>query len=234
MRDIPIIREIVRNAQAAGLKITTEAYVYGAGNSSISAAEFDPKDVEQRMAIHFNDFTLVRTGKDFTSKEEFVKDREASPGDAVIIHFLREDDNPHDASLLDMSVLYPGTAICTDSITWADEKATGTKARTGPCPKGCEPSAGSGELLSILEKMGAGARRAQLDGCYPPSLTEQLPDHYRTTHRHQDEGPHTGRHGCRHHRLRPGDRDRQGDLQRALPAVGGHEACDGQWHLPYS
>ena len=27
------------------------------------------------------------------------------PGDSVVVHFLREDDNPEDASLLDMSVM---------------------------------------------------------------------------------------------------------------------------------
>ena len=138
LRDIPIIREIVRNAQAAGIKVTTEAYVYGAGNSSISAAEFDPKDVEQRMQIHFEDFTLVRTGKDFTSKEEFIKDREANPGDAVVVHFLREDDDPHDASLLDMSVLYPGTAICTDSVTWVDANGNWYEGTDWPLPKGLQ------------------------------------------------------------------------------------------------
>jgi Amidohydrolase family len=138
LRDIPKIRDIVKGAQSAGLKVTTEAYVYGAGNSSISAAEFDPKDVEQRMAIHFEDFTLVRTGKDFTSKEEFIKDREANPGDAVVVHFLREDDNPHDASLLDMSVLYPGTAICTDSITWVDAEGNWYEGTEWPLPKGLQ------------------------------------------------------------------------------------------------
>jgi len=120
LRDIPTIREVVKNAQAAGLPITTEAYVYGAGESGIGAAEFNPEDVRERMGIDWSDFTLVKTNKDFSSKEEFVKARTEGPGDQVIVHFLREDDKAHDAALLDMSVLYPGAAICTDAIAWVE------------------------------------------------------------------------------------------------------------------
>jgi len=118
LHDIPAIREVVKNAQAAGLPITIEAYVYGAGESGIGAAEFNPEDVLERMGITWSDFTLVKTNKDFSSKEEFVKARTEAPGDQVIVHYLREDDNPQDAALLDMSVLYPGAAICTDAIGW--------------------------------------------------------------------------------------------------------------------
>lgn len=61
--------------------MTTEAYVYGAGCSAIGAAEFDPKDVEERCGITWSDLTLVKNMKDFDSKEEFVKAREANGGD---------------------------------------------------------------------------------------------------------------------------------------------------------
>jgi N-acyl-D-glutamate deacylase len=120
LRDIAGTRRVVEKAQAAGLPVTTEAYVYGAGESGIGAAEFNPDDVLQRLGLEWSDFTLVKTNKDFTSKEEFVEARTEGPGDAVIVHFLREDDNPADAALLDMSVLYPGAALCTDAIAWVN------------------------------------------------------------------------------------------------------------------
>ena len=90
LRDIPKIREIVKKAQDSGLKITTEAYVWGAGNSGIGAAEFDPEDVQERMQVKWSDFTLSKTMKDFSSKEEFVKARTEHPEDALIVHFFRE------------------------------------------------------------------------------------------------------------------------------------------------
>jgi N-acyl-D-glutamate deacylase len=118
LHNIRAIRDVVRGAQASGLPVTTEAYVYGAGESGIGAAEFNPDDVLQRLGIEWSDFTLVKTNKDFTSKEEFVKARNENPGDSVIVHFLYEDRDAKDAALLDMSVLYPGAAICTDAISW--------------------------------------------------------------------------------------------------------------------
>ena len=136
LRAIPEIRQIVKNAQDAGLKVTTEAYVWGAGNSGIGAAEFDPKDVRARMQVDWSDFTLVKDNKDFSSKEEFVKARTEHPEDSVIIHFLREDTDPQDAALLDMSVLYPGTAICTDSLPNVQQDGSFYEGKDWPLPEG--------------------------------------------------------------------------------------------------
>lgn len=136
LRDIPTIRDIVKNAQDAGLTVTTEAYVYGAGNSGIGAAEFDPRDVEERMEIEWSDFTLVKTMKDFETREEFVKARTEHPEDSVIVHFLREDTNTQDASLLDMSVMYPGTAICTDGLAYVQADGSFFESDQWPLPDG--------------------------------------------------------------------------------------------------
>ena len=136
LRAIREIREIVRNAQAAGLNVTTEAYVWGAGNSGIGAAEFDPKDILQRLQAKWGDFTLVKTMKDFASKEEFVQVRTEHPEESVIVHFLREDTDPADAALMDMSVLYPGTAICTDAIPWVQADGSFYEGKEWPLPDG--------------------------------------------------------------------------------------------------
>ena len=128
--------DILKRAQAAGLRVTTEAYVYGAGCSAIAAAEFDPKDVEERMGITWSDLTLVKNMHDFTSKEEFVEARNTNPGDSVIVHFLREDDNPQDAAMLDLSVMFPGAGICTDSIPWTDASGAFYEGSEWPLPEG--------------------------------------------------------------------------------------------------
>lgn len=127
---------ILKRAQASGLKVTTEAYVYGAGCSAIGAAEFDPKDVEERCGIKWSDLTLVKNMHDFASKEEFVTAREANPGDPVIIHFLREEENPQDAALLDVTVMFPGAGICTDSVPWTDASGTFYEGSEWPLPDG--------------------------------------------------------------------------------------------------
>ena len=136
LRDIPKIREIVKNAQDRGLNVTTEAYVWGAGASGIGAAEFNPDDIQARLQINWSDLTLVKTMKDFSSKEEFVKARTEGPADSVIVHFLREDTDPEDAALFDMSVLYPGTAICTDCIPYTTPEGTFYEGTEWPLPEG--------------------------------------------------------------------------------------------------
>lgn len=136
LRDIPEIRELVKNAQDAGLHITTEAYVWGAGNSAIGAAEFDPEDVQQRMQVQWSDFSLLKNMHTFTSKEDFVKARTESPGDSVVVHFLNEENDSHDAALLDMSVLYPGTAIVTDGLPWVQADGSFYQGSDWPLPDG--------------------------------------------------------------------------------------------------
>lgn len=135
LHDIPIIAELVNCAQKQGLNVTTEAYTYGAGNSAIGAAEFNPDDLEERCAVHFSSLTLVKSGHQFTDRADFVEARNKNPGDSVVIHFLDEDNNAEDASLLDMSVLYPGTAICTDGIQWITPKGEWFKSSEWPLPK---------------------------------------------------------------------------------------------------
>ena len=136
LRDIPKIREIVKNAQDRGLNITTEAYVWGGGASGIGAAEFNPDDIRERLEIDWSDLTLVKTMKDFSSKDEFVKARTEGPSDSVIVHFLREDTDPKDAALMDMSVLFPGTSICTDCIPYTTPEGTFYEGTEWPLPEG--------------------------------------------------------------------------------------------------
>ena len=135
LRDIPKIREIVKNAQDSGLNVTTEAYVWGAGASGIGAAEFNPDDIRERMQLDWSDLTLVKTMKDFSSKEEFVKARTESPADSIIVHFLREDTDPKDAALMDMSVLFPGTSICTDCLPFTTPEGTFYEGTEWPLPE---------------------------------------------------------------------------------------------------
>ena len=136
LHDIPGIRELILGAQKAGLNVTTEAYCFGAGASTIGAAEFNPDDAMERLAIHFSDFTDLKSNRDFIDKADFVKERNADPGDIVIVHLLNEDKSPLDASLLDMSVLMPGGAICTDSVPWIDSKGTWYEGTEWPLPEG--------------------------------------------------------------------------------------------------
>ncbi|HSD00215.1 MAG TPA: amidohydrolase family protein [Casimicrobiaceae bacterium] len=114
-RDIARIAELLRGAQARGLRITTEAYPYGAGSTVVGAELFRgnwrermggavASDIE-RGGVPFNDATLAEA-------------QEKTPGDWIVVHFMRPDRNAADQALLDESVLFPGGAIASDAMPW--------------------------------------------------------------------------------------------------------------------
>lgn len=118
MRDISRIAELLRGAQARGLRITTEAYPYGAGSTVVGAELFRGNwrerlggatagDIELR-GVPFNDATLAEA-------------QEKTPGAWIISHFLRPDRNPADQEYLDQSVLFPNGAIASDAMPWTSK-----------------------------------------------------------------------------------------------------------------
>lgn len=135
-RDIDKAVPLIRKAQEAGLSISMGAYTYGAAESGIGAAEWDPKDVHERMGIDWSDFTLVRNQHEFTSKEDLEAAIKAEPGSMVVVHMLHEDDNTQDRGLLDLSVLFPGGVIETDAVPWNSEDGAIYHGKEWPLPKG--------------------------------------------------------------------------------------------------
>ena len=135
-RDVDKAVPLIRKAQEAGISISMGAYPYGAAESGIGAAEWDPKDVRERMGVDWSDFTLVRNQHDFTSKEDLEAAIKAEPGSMVVVHILHEDDDTKDRSLLDLSVLFPGGVIETDAIPWNSEDGAIYQGKEWPMPDG--------------------------------------------------------------------------------------------------
>jgi len=117
-RDIPRIAELLRGAQGRGLRITTEAYPYGAGSTVVGAELFRGNwrerlggatagDIELR-GVPFNDSTLAEA-------------QEKTPGEWIIAHYLRPDRSAADQDYLDQSVLFPGGAIASDAMPWTSK-----------------------------------------------------------------------------------------------------------------
>jgi N-acyl-D-glutamate deacylase len=114
-RDIPAIAELLLGAQRRGLRISTEAYPYGAGSTVVGAELFRGNwrerwggavagDIELR-GVPLNDSTLAEA-------------QAQAPGAWIIAHFLRPDRSPADQAHLDRSVLFPGGAIASDAMPW--------------------------------------------------------------------------------------------------------------------
>jgi N-acyl-D-aspartate/D-glutamate deacylase len=85
----PLLLDLIEGARRAGHDVTTEAYPYTAGATSITAAIFDP-GFQQRLGIDYNDLLMPVTGERLNA-ESFAKYR-ASGGRVII--FMIPDSVP--------------------------------------------------------------------------------------------------------------------------------------------
>lgn len=116
-RDIVTIAPMIRKAQDNGVRITVEAYPYGAGSTSIGAAMFRGENWQAKMGdIEKSDFTV--NGEPL-SDEEFDRLQAEAPGTEIVVHFIQPDSDPKDAEVLARSVLFPGGAIASDGGDWS-------------------------------------------------------------------------------------------------------------------
>ncbi|MCB1023619.1 MAG: amidohydrolase family protein [Acidobacteria bacterium] len=116
LRDIDAIGTMILNAQRQGLRISTEAYPYGAGSTGIGAAMFQgPNWRERTGGMTAGNFDVG--GKRLT-EEEFADLQKNHPETETIIHFL-DTSKPEDQATLDKSILFPGGVIASDGGTWS-------------------------------------------------------------------------------------------------------------------
>ncbi len=122
LRDIEPIAAAITEAQRNGIRISTEAYPYGAGSTGIGAAMFRGDGWQARMGgISKSDFTLDGVP---LSDEEFDRLQADAPETQIIVHFLNFEERPRDQVLLDMSVLLPGGASASDGGDWTGPDGT--------------------------------------------------------------------------------------------------------------
>jgi cytosine/adenosine deaminase-related metal-dependent hydrolase len=122
-RHIDRVLGLVGRAQAAGSRVSTEAYPYGSGMTGIGAAFLAPERLGER-GLTPSSLTFAPTGERVASEERLRELRRTDPGGLVIIQLLDEDD-PADRALLMRSLTFPGAIVASDAmpLTW-----------TGPAP----------------------------------------------------------------------------------------------------
>jgi N-acyl-D-glutamate deacylase len=119
-RDVPRIAELLRGAQQRGLRITTEAYPYGAG-STVVGAEIFRGNWRERTGMTAAD---IEKGGVPYSDSTLAEVQAKEPGTWIVSHFLRPDRSPADQALLDRAVLFPGGAIASDGMPWTVQGET--------------------------------------------------------------------------------------------------------------
>jgi cytosine/adenosine deaminase-related metal-dependent hydrolase len=117
-RHVDRVLGLVGRAQAAGARISTEAYPYGSGMTAIGAAFLAPERLGERGLVP-SSLTYAPTGERVASAARLRELRRADPGGLAIIDLLDEDD-PGDRRLLMRSLTFPGAVVASDAmpLTW--------------------------------------------------------------------------------------------------------------------
>jgi hypothetical protein len=122
-RHIDRVLGLVARAQAAGSRVTTEAYPYGSGMTGIGAAFLAPERLGER-GLSPSSLTYAPTGERVASADRLRELRATGPGGLVIVDMLSEDD-PADRALLMRSLTFPGAVVASDAmpVTWTEPPA---------------------------------------------------------------------------------------------------------------
>ena len=116
-KQITITAEMIRKAQLNGIRLTTEAYTYGAASTVIGSAGFSPEAMHAKGILpgdfEYNGSRLDEAG--------YTKLRTEKPGAVVVWHFLNLES---DQSFLDEAILFPGGAIASDALPWIDKNTS--------------------------------------------------------------------------------------------------------------
>lgn len=118
LRDIERCAHLITVAQQHGLKVTVEAYPYGAASTVVGAAFLAHPCYCERTGATWSDIVLNATGEPVRDEAELRQVQKDEPGQPIVWHFLSPESNAEDQRLLDMSVMYPGGAIASDAMPW--------------------------------------------------------------------------------------------------------------------
>jgi N-acyl-D-aspartate/D-glutamate deacylase len=114
LRHLDRVLGVVERARSHGAHVSTEAYPYGTGMTSVNAAFLDP-NVLHRRGITPHAIQDIATGRRFDSAEDLANARQTNVGDLVFVEFLEEDD-PTTRQLLTRALIFPDTTIATDGF----------------------------------------------------------------------------------------------------------------------
>jgi N-acyl-D-aspartate/D-glutamate deacylase len=130
-RHVDRVLNLVGRAQAAGARVSAEAYPYGSGMTVIGAAFLAPERLGER-GLSPSSLIYAPTGERVASQDRLRELRRADPGGLAIIELLDEND-PADRQLLLRSLTFPGAVVASDAmpLTWTGHP---TDPLTWPLP----------------------------------------------------------------------------------------------------
>jgi hypothetical protein len=113
-RQVDRVHALLERGREQGLRISTEAYPYGAGSTGIGAGFLAPDNLVNE-GIEPEDIRYLPTGERLATVERLMELRAQDPGGLAIIDFLHERD-PEDLGFLTRALLWPDTAVASDAM----------------------------------------------------------------------------------------------------------------------
>ena len=133
-RMIDDVHELLGRAASQGLKVTTEAYPYGAGSTGIGAAFLAPEALKYD-GLDVSDIRYLPTGERLASVERLEELRRIDPAGLAVIDFLKEWDAT-DLGYLTRAFLAPDTAVASDAMPLVPPAGGELHDSTWPLPQG--------------------------------------------------------------------------------------------------
>jgi len=113
-RMIDEVAGAVDAARGTGVRVSTEAYPYGAGSTVIGASFLAP-ELLHRMGVRPQNITYLATGERVADAGRLAELRAKDPSGLAVLHVLDEDD-PDDLAVLERSFQLADTVIATDAM----------------------------------------------------------------------------------------------------------------------
>jgi hypothetical protein len=113
-RHVDRVHALLQRGRDQGLRISTEAYPYGAGCTGIGAGFLAPENLVNE-GISPDDIRYLPTGERVATVERLAELRAQDPGGLAVIDFLHEND-PDDLGFLTRALLWPDTAVASDAM----------------------------------------------------------------------------------------------------------------------
>lgn len=134
-RNIDAVRSLFEAAMDEGLRISTEAYPYGAGSTTIGAARYAPENLA-RTGIRAKDIYMTDTGEWVKDEDDLASIRASRPSSIAIFHFLNDAD-AQDQELLKTALLIRDAAIASDGLPYSVNGKV-LEGNIWPIPEGAE------------------------------------------------------------------------------------------------
>lgn len=117
LRDIPRLTRMIAKARTYGIPVTSEAYPWGAGSTSIGAPFLAPENLPL-LNIRPENIEVIATGERPATVERLAELRKAKPGERIIVHYLNEAIDA-ERKLIEQALVLEDGIIASDAVRYS-------------------------------------------------------------------------------------------------------------------